>query len=370
MKLSVFPFILRAASTVLLTASVAGLTLPSTPTFACSAFRMPVSEGRVLVGRNFDWDYGHGLIVINKRGVSKTAFGLHPSDTASWTSKFGSLTFNQAGRELPYGGMNEKGLMIEVLWLGWTAWPVTPAPSINEVQWIQNQLDQRSSVQDLITHLSDVRILSAFAKVHFFVCDASGECATVEGLGDHLEVHTGATLPYAALTNDTYAGSANYVSNTLKNSCAAVPAGSTRSLDRFARVSCAAASVVAGESLADETARVEETLDSVAQGSYTKWQIVYNLTDKTISIRTREAPLSKIVRLSAFDFSCATPVKVLDLNAVVRQTTDVSSSFTDYTQSANRSIVEPSLLTGFAHLPQPVVDKIVTFPESLTCVAP
>jgi penicillin V acylase-like amidase (Ntn superfamily) len=348
--------------------ALSGLT--SSAALACSAFRMPVSEGRVLVGRNFDWDYGHGLMVINKRGVAKTAFGLHSSDTASWTSKYGSLTFNQAGRELPYGGMNEKGLMIEVLWLGWTAWPVTPAPSINEVQWIQNQLDQRASVQDLISHLNDVRILSVFAKVHFFVCDSSGECATVEGLGDQLEVHTGATLPLAALTNDTYEASVNYVSNTLKNSCAAVPAGSTRSLDRFARSACAAQTVVAGESLADESSRVDAALNSVAQDGYTKWQIVYDLTDKMISIRTHDAPVSKTVSLSEFDFSCASPVKILDLNAVVSRPSDVSSSFTDYTQSANRSIVEASLLRGFAQLPKQVVDKIVIFPESLACVAP
>lgn len=345
----------------------AAIIFQASTTLACSAFRMPVAQGRVMVGRNFDWDYGHGLMMVNKRDVSKTAFGLHPSDTATWTSKFGSLTFNQAGRELPYGGMNEKGLMIEVLWLGWTAWPVTAAPSINEVQWIQYQLDQRSSVQDLISHLDDVRILSVFAKVHFFVCDSGGECATVEGLGDHLEVHTGPSLPIAALTNDTYSSSASYVSGTLKNSCSSVPSGSSRSLDRFARASCLSSVEVAGETPVSESARVSAILDAVAQTGYTKWQIVYDLSAKAISIRTHDAPVSKTVSLSAFDFSCASPVKVLDLNAVVAIPTDVSSQFVDYTQAANRSIVEASLLNGFAHLPAMIVEKIATFPETTVC---
>jgi choloylglycine hydrolase len=31
--------------------------------------------------------------------------------TISWISKYGSITFNQYGREFPTGGMNEKGLV-------------------------------------------------------------------------------------------------------------------------------------------------------------------------------------------------------------------------------------------------------------------
>jgi choloylglycine hydrolase len=327
---------------------------------------MPLSSSQVLVGRNFDWDYGHGLMVINKRGVSKSAFALHPSDTVSWTSKYGSLTFNQAGRELPYGGINEKGLMIEVLWLGYTSWPETAAPSINEVQWIQYQLDTKESVADLVAHIDDVRILSVFAKVHFFVCDASGECATVEGMGSQVVVHTGASLPVAALTNDPYETSLKY---SRSRSCDAVPAGN-QSLYRFTRAACAASVEVAGESSAAETSRVNAALDAVAQGAYTKWSIVYDLTARSISIRTKDAPVAKTVSLSHFDFSCATPVKVLDLNSVVAAPADVSSQFVDYTLEANRSIVEASLLNGFAHLPQPIVDKVVMFPETTACAQP
>ena len=34
---------------------------------------------------------------------------------ASWVSKYGSVTFNQYGRELPTGGMNEAGLVVETI---------------------------------------------------------------------------------------------------------------------------------------------------------------------------------------------------------------------------------------------------------------
>ena len=38
---------------------------------------------------------------------------------ARWTSKFGSVTFNQYGKDNPMGGVNERGLVIEVMELQW-----------------------------------------------------------------------------------------------------------------------------------------------------------------------------------------------------------------------------------------------------------
>jgi penicillin V acylase-like amidase (Ntn superfamily) len=255
--------------------------------------------------------------------------------------------------------------------LGYTKWPVTPAPSINEVQWIQYQLDTRASVADLVAHIDDVRIVSAFAKIHYFVCDATGACATIEGRGDHVEVHTGVDMALAALTNDPYSSSVAYAKTFLNQTppCSSVPTTSD-SLARFARAACTSFTTVPGETVIAEAARVNATLDSVAQGTYSKWHVVYDLTAKTISVRTLDAPVAKTVSLGSFDFSCTKSVKILDLNAVFTAPADVSSQFVPYTTAANRSIVERSLLNGFAHMPADVVEKIATFPETMACVAP
>lgn len=360
--------ILRAVLALVLTVQTIAL---GSSAEACSIFRMPLGTS-TLVGRNFDWDYGHGLIVVNKRGVAKAAIPLHTTDSVQWVSKYGSLTFNQAGRELPYGGVNEKGLMIEVLWLGFTSWPTTTAPSINETQWIQYQLDMRSSVKDLIAHIDDVRILSVFAKVHFFACDASGECATIEGAGGVTpEIHTGGSLPIPALTNNTYDSSKTFARSYLTaGTCATLAPGSMRSLDRFARAACAISQPPAPD-ITSETARANAILNDVAQGSYTTWQIVYNLSSRTISMRTALAPQVKTVSLDAFDLSCGKPAQILDLNyAAAKAGADVSGFFADYNVAANRAIVEKSLLNGFATLPQETVDKVVAFPDMTACVAP
>src|SRR5262245_47917867 len=91
---------------------------------ACTTFCLK-SKGEVLFGKNYDWMIGDGMLFVNKRGVSKTAQGdgPNPANPAKWVSKYGSVTFNQYGRENPSGGMNEAGLVIELMWLDDTEWP-------------------------------------------------------------------------------------------------------------------------------------------------------------------------------------------------------------------------------------------------------
>src|SRR5262245_52821757 len=121
----------RLSALVILALAVPDLAPPST---ACTTFCL--SDGRnVVFGRNYDWDFGDALLMVNKRGVTKvSAFGAPGSDPAGriaergpggraaagsrsgetparWVSKYGSVTFNQYGREFPTGGMNEKGLV-------------------------------------------------------------------------------------------------------------------------------------------------------------------------------------------------------------------------------------------------------------------
>jgi len=85
------------------------------PATACTAFHA-VRGGQHVVGKSYDWHTGEALVVINPRGVAKTAFLGHLADEpASWVSRYGSVTFDQYGPEMPSGGINEAGLVVEVL---------------------------------------------------------------------------------------------------------------------------------------------------------------------------------------------------------------------------------------------------------------
>src|SRR5437588_12500069 len=89
---------------------------------ACTTFCLR-SPGEVLFGRNYDFTIGDALIFVNKRGLSKTATDGDSRNPAKWVAKYGSVTFNQFGRENPTGGMNEMGLVVEQMWLDETEYP-------------------------------------------------------------------------------------------------------------------------------------------------------------------------------------------------------------------------------------------------------
>src|SRR4030081_3781200 len=75
---------------------------------ACTTFCLK-QNGEILFGRNYDWNIGDALEQVNKRGVMKGATIGDSPNSAKWISKYGSVTFNQYGRENPTGGMNEMG---------------------------------------------------------------------------------------------------------------------------------------------------------------------------------------------------------------------------------------------------------------------
>src|SRR5215217_5618725 len=79
-----------------------------------------VRDGEVLYGRNYDFEIGQGFVMTNRRGVLKTS----AAGTLHWMSRYGSATFNQWGREFPMDGMNEAGLVVALMWLDETVYPV------------------------------------------------------------------------------------------------------------------------------------------------------------------------------------------------------------------------------------------------------
>lgn len=161
---------------------------------ACTTFCLD-DNGQRIFGRNYDWDVEDCLIVVNKRGVAKTSYSqTHP---AKWISRYGSVTFNQYGRELPQGGMNEAGLVVETMWLSPTEYPAPDARAeVGELQWVQYQLDTAGSVADVIASDAAIRILRENSSpIHFLVCDCKGDCASIEFLGGKMVVHTEEAMP-------------------------------------------------------------------------------------------------------------------------------------------------------------------------------
>lgn len=304
--------------------------LAAPPASACTCFFVH-NDSVSLFARNYDWALERGVVMVNKRGVAKTAFSF---DTAAeWTSKFGSVTFNQYGREFPCDGMNEAGLVVAVMWLGETVYPaIDDRPSVSSAQWVQYQLDTAATVDEVLASDKHLRIMQAgAAPVHYLVADASGAAAVVEWIDGKRVVHTGKDLPVAALTNDTYERSQAYLQkHTGFGGDLSIPR-SYSSLDRFAR---AAAAVKQGSaSTAWSAEESYQRLAGVAQGLRTKWSIVYDARNRTVRFKTLSASAVKTLDLGKLDLSTATPTQVVSISTAAPG--DVAGRLTDYDTDAN-----------------------------------
>lgn len=331
---------------------------------ACTTFCLSQGEGQgreLVFGKNYDWSIGHGLLIANRRGVAKTAL-LEPSDRpVSWVSRYGSVTFNQYGRELPMGGMNEAGLVVEVMWLDDTVWPAPDKrPAIGGLEWIQYQLDRFERTADVVRAAGELRVISD-AEIHWLVCDATSDCATIESLKGEMVVHHGKDLPVPALTNHTYETSLEYLQ---RKQTAGQTTQGPGSLDRFAR----AASLLSVDKSARQPSvrRAFEILDSVAQGSYTQWSIVYDMRAKRVHFKTRTNPKVRWFDLRAFDFSCGAPTRVLDVD---KGEGDLTRLFTPYRVEDNRRLVERSFRdTDFLRgTPPEVLESLIRHPQTMSC---
>ncbi|MBI4403865.1 MAG: linear amide C-N hydrolase [Deltaproteobacteria bacterium] len=327
--------------------------------FACTSFNI-FTEGQNVVGKGLDWHQGHGMLAVNKRNVSKTALTVSPTDIpASWVSRYGSVTFNQYGREFPYGGMNEKGLVVEILLLPKTNFPQSDnRPALNELQWIQYQLDNYATVSELFDHVEDLRISRVYAPVHYMVCDRSGVCGSVEFLDGRLVGRWGGTMPIKTLTNDTYEESLRFLRQFIGfGGQLPIPAG-YGSLERFAQA-------------ADSVRRYSQSINPVSYSlkllrnlSNSQWRIVYNLISQNIHFATFGDPNEKIVSM-AFDFACSRPTLVLDVNREGKG--DVTQFFMPYTRSANEKIVTLAFKRMEHVLPEGFKERVIDYPQSTHC---
>lgn len=347
----------RTRTSVLTALLALALAAAATAADACTTFCVGAADSLVF-GKNYDWNVPDGMVVVNKRNVEKTA--LTNDNPAHWTSRYGSLTFNQYGREFPSGGMNEEGLVVELMWLDDTRYPEPDSrAALPTLQWIQYQLDCCATIDDVVATDKVVRITSGgSARIHFLIADSTGTCASVEYLGGKMVVHRGDDMPYPALTNDTYERSLTYVREGGAQD-------GVRSLPRFARAVNDLKVGPSGPGTA--VADAFKILADCAQGAYTQWSIVYEIGKRRVVFRTQINPELRWVDFSSLDFACTSPVRIMDIN--LSTAGDVTRHLVPYTQEANQKVVDASFSkTAFlAEEPQKERDEMARYPERTKC---
>ncbi len=166
------------------------------------------TDDRIVTGRSMDWNSEIGTnLWAFPRGVQREGQG--GANSTSWTSKYGSVI--ASGYDISTtDGVNEKGLVANLLWLAESQYPAETAsgPAMSLALWAQYVLDNFATVAEAVSALSamPLKVVTAevpgedrMATVHLALSDASGDSAIVEYIGGQQVIHHG--RQYQVMTN-------------------------------------------------------------------------------------------------------------------------------------------------------------------------
>jgi choloylglycine hydrolase len=333
---------------------------------ACSTFLIR-HERTLVVGHNLDEpgiEVWPGMVVVNKRGIHKQARTWREvgSDTVSsgrhrWVSKFGSITTNGFGRELPDGGMNEAGLVVCEMTLAETQFVEDDRlTQMFMMQWVQYLLDTCESVDQVIRSAQSVSLDGW--NWHFFVADAKGEAAVIEFLDAKPVVFTRESMPVLVLCNAPYAkeltqlqeyegfggkkpirlnGQDGLARTLVQGLAHLLGDNSISSTDRDLRFVHAAHMLKKYDSTRPPSEQAFSILKQMNKSGFTKWSVVYDIENRRIDFFTSAARTPRFCLMKSFDFSAEGPPLSADINVVASG--DVHSMFRPCTTERNRDVV-------------------------------
>jgi penicillin V acylase-like amidase (Ntn superfamily) len=317
------------------------------PAQSCTSVCL-ANNNHIIFGNNLDWFIEDGIIYINKPYVKKR--GLWFDNPAEWVSKYASITTNQEGREFPSRGMNEAGLVVGEMTLTVSEYPDRDdRAALNPLQWIQYQLDNCATVDEVIATDKKIRIDKNEYHSHFFVCDKNGDCATIEWIDGKLKSHSKEQVLIKVLTNSPYA------------EC--IEDGNDAS-GRFSK----AAAMLENYKSENPVDYMFTILQTVSQKS-TKWNLVFDAGNLRLYFRTAANRNIRYVSLHDFDLSCIAPVYILDMNA--QGEGNVFDKFVPYTEEANARLIRSTFRKYESHFGQTqeeVLNKIITYPSTTQCL--
>jgi penicillin V acylase-like amidase (Ntn superfamily) len=277
--------------------------------FSCTIFALKKNNITVY-GQNLDWKNPvSGYVIVNKRSVIKSVLhwkGNWPASKSDkrrpvkWKSKYGSVTFTYLGRDFIEGGMNEAGLMVDEASLTAIYPPDEGRPGISCGQWMQYQLDNYESVDEVLDHLTELR--PDGEEWHYLIADRFGNVCAIEYPAGKPTVYQGESLKFPILTNTTYEQAMNHIPlDKLFGGNIDIAAG-TDSYGRFVKVAA-----LIKEFAQKETENVEQAfhiLDQVSNET-TRRSVVYDSYSKRVLWKPEKNTMRRWIDLDNIDFQMA-----------------------------------------------------------------
>lgn len=217
----------------------------STVGYACTRVVYKGLNNLILTARSMDWkeDIRTNLWIF-PRGMERD--GVAGPNSVKWVSKYGSVIAS-AYEISSTDGMNEKGLVANLLWLGESEYPVrdTKIPGLSIAAWVQYVLDNFATVKEVVQASEqnayqiisdDVPGQNRLATLHLSVSDQDGDNAVFEFVKGKLIIHH--DTAYNVMTNSPVFDKQLALNEYWKEigGTTMLP-GTNRAADRFVRAS-------------------------------------------------------------------------------------------------------------------------------------
>lgn len=307
--------------------------LASSAARACTRFVYLGADDQVITARSMDWksDSGTNLWVF-PRGMKRS--GEAGPNSIEWTSRYGSLI--ASGYDISTtDGMNEQGLVANVLWLAESAYPDYDGktPGLTLAAWAQYVLDNFATVQEAVDELQrepftivtdNVPGENRLATLHLSLSDAGGDSAIIEYVDGKQVIHH--SRDYRVMTNSPTFEKQLALYEYWKDIGGTVMLpGSNRASDRFARASFYVDAIPKSEKPTEAIASVFSVIRNVSVPlgiatpdqpniASTRWRTVADQKHKLYFFDSALTPNVFWVDLKKLDFSAETgKVRKLDL---------------------------------------------------------
>lgn len=258
------------------------------PSFGCSAYRAVTTDGKTVMGRNYDFKLDTSCMVIKcepkdgYRSICSVALNNIGADRAD-----AGLTAKMACLTAPFScldGVNEKGVSVAVLTLD--SEPTdqnTGREKITHSLAIRLILDKAATTQEAVDLISGYDMLSVNGRdYHLFVSDASGDSRVLENDCES-ETREFTATPMQAITN-FYGMYSDKVESHQRNG---IYGHGKERYDYMMEIIDACDGVLTEENSWEAlmAAATEPNPESVT--SNTQWSIVFNNTDVTADVTIR-----------------------------------------------------------------------------------
>ena len=301
--------------------------------WACTRAVYLGPEGEVITARSMDWkvDVGTNLWIL-PRGMERN--GEVGAQSLKWRSKYGSVV--ATGYDISTtDGMNEKGMVANLLWLVESEYPkpVAGKPGMAISLWAQWVLDNFATVAEAVDALerepftlvtANVPGETRLATLHLSMSDATGDSAIVEYIDGKQTIHH--DRKYQVMTNSPAFDQQLALDSYWKGIGGTVMLpGTNRAADRFARASFYINAIPRGESPDMTVASVFSVIRNVSVPyglttpdepniSSTRWRTVADQKRRVYFFESAVTPNTFWVNFNDIDFSAETgKVMKLDL---------------------------------------------------------